>query len=145
MARKYGVQKIDLDGALRLLTEIEPIGYVSLVREIAAEFDCAERTAEDALTVLRRGGWIETTSVCSTDRAKPLIDSSRRHNRVSERGHYVLNHPNGHQVLQFARKLFTASPSPKVKRTQRSVAQRGGLAEWLQRVERGLLTAPRRF
>ena len=101
MARQYGVQKVRLDHVLRVLAAIEPVGYSNLVAELANHFSCASRTAQDALSILRRAHFVETRRAraeraagrVSWTASPPLIDTSRRFYVVSERGHYLLNHP----------------------------------------------------
>jgi len=59
VARQYGVQKVDLAEALALLAELEPLRSTRLVLELRHRFDCSERAAKDAISILRRGDWIE--------------------------------------------------------------------------------------
>ncbi len=151
MARQYGVQKMRLDQALAVVAALEPIGYSALVAELADHFHCAERTAQDALSILRRGHFVETTSARLGDRpggtratGQPsLIDTSRRLYFVSDRGHYLLHHPAAPRLLRIARKLFTTGPSPNVRRFQQgAIARHGGLDEALWYFEEAYITAP---
>jgi hypothetical protein len=138
MARQYGVQKVRLQEALSLLLAAEPLSYAAWTGEIAERFGCSTRTAQDAITVLRRGRWVERASPPPT-----LIQSDRRFYRVSERGRYVLEHPRGAMLLRIARKLFTSSPSSKVARHRRMlVGKYGSLDGALAFFERDLLGSP---
>jgi hypothetical protein len=145
VARQYGVQKVDLGEALRLLSELEPLGYGPLVGELCHRFACAERTAKDAISILRRGRWIEPAQPAEASGrvdpgdAQPQLAGRPRY-RVSERGHFLLQHLNGPRLLRIARKLFTTCPSLKVRRFQRATAAGEGLEQALRRFENSLLT-----
>ena len=154
MARQYGVQKVRLDEALRVLAALEPVGYSKLVAELANHFRCATRTAQDALSILRKAHFVETTPARAERPAgrgtrmssPPLIDASRRFYLVSEQGHYLLNHPGAPRLLRIARKLFTTCPSPKVRRFQQAQINRhGGLDEALAHFEAAYLESPHRL
>src|SRR4051812_6486586 len=98
MARQYGVEKVTLIEALKELRALEPAGSSALVVVLMDCFGCARRTAEDAISVLQRGRWIESTprSRRIEEITKPATyDKTRRYYRVSERGHYLVRHPNG--------------------------------------------------
>jgi DNA-binding MarR family transcriptional regulator len=132
MARQYGREKVDLWLALSLIAGVEGQRYGLLVRDLRAGFGCSERAAKDAVAILRRGCYLELSS----DEA----DRRGRCYRVNDRGRELLLHPNGWLVLRFARKLFTACPSPGVARWRRALSAAGGLDRHLERVERSLLT-----
>lgn len=145
MARQYGHQKIDLARALGLLVELEPIGYGWLVLELSHHFDCSARTAKDAISILRRGRWIEPSqpeeaTALGQRRDPQPTAAGRRGYRVSERGHALLEHPNAPRLLRIARKLFTTCPSPKVRRFQQGIEAREGLDQALRRFENNTLT-----
>jgi hypothetical protein len=140
MARSNRVQKVRLDQVLRVLAALEPIGYSTLVAELADCFQCAPRTTQDALAVLRKGHFIETAPARTTDgaarhpapSAAPLIDTSRRLYFLSDRGRYLHDHPAAPRLLRRARKLFTTAPSPGIRRFQQAaIAHYGGLDEAL--------------
>ena len=63
--------KIDLLEALDLIWELEPISYSELVAELSAEFRCSERTAEDAITILGNGRYVETKAAPARDPGQP--------------------------------------------------------------------------
>lgn len=148
MARQYGVQKVDLAEALALLAELEPLRSTRLVLELRHRFDCSERAAKDAISILRRGDWIEhghrppagAGEHGSQQEAQPRPADGKRYG-VNERGHSLLAHPNGPRLLRSARKLFTTCPSPKVRRFQQATAAREGLEQTLRRFEHNLLSA----
>jgi DNA-binding MarR family transcriptional regulator len=131
MARQYGPEKVDLWLALSLLAGVEGQRYGLLVRDLRAGFGCSERTAKDAVAILRRG--------CYLDLDRDEADGRGRCYRVNDRGREVLLHPNGWLVLRFARKLFTACPSPRVAHWRRALPAAGGLDRHLERVECSLL------
>jgi len=120
VARQYGVQKVDLAEALALLAELEPLRSTRLVLELRHRFDCSERAAKDAISILRRGDWIEhghrppagAGGHGSQQEAQPRPADGKRYG-VNERGHSLLAHPNGPRLLRIARKLFTTCPSPR--------------------------------
>jgi DNA-binding MarR family transcriptional regulator len=131
---RFDSQKVSLPGALRLLAELEPLRRRLLVGELAHRFGCSGRAAEDALTVLWRGGYVERTG--------STVDGRGRDYRVSERGHALLAHPGHPGLLRLARRLLTACPSEKVRRLQ---LRQGSLAERQQKLarqERLLLQEP---
>jgi len=148
VARQYGVQKVDLAEALALLAELEPLRSTRLVLELRHRFDCSERAAKDAISILRRGDWIEhghrppagAGEHGSQQEAQPRPADGKRYG-VNERGHSLLAHPNGPRLLRIARKLFTTCPSPKVRRFQQATAAREGLEQALRRFEHNLLSA----
>jgi DNA-binding MarR family transcriptional regulator len=131
MARQYGPEKVDLWLALSLLAGVEGQRYGLLVRDLRAGFGCSERTAKDAVAILRRG--------CYLDLYRDEADGRGRCYLVNDRGREVLLHPNGWLVLRFARKLFTACPSPRVAHWRRALSAAGGLDRHLERVECSLL------
>ena len=138
MARQFGHEKIDLARTLRLLSDLEPIRYCWLVIELSHQFDCSERAAKDAISILRRGGWIEPFEPDPAPDSR--VDHSpapagRRGYRVSGRGQALLEHPHGAALLRVARKLFTTCPSPAVLRYQRTIEANEGLDEALRRIE----------
>ena len=120
VARQYGVQKVDLAEALALLAELEPLRSTRLVLELRHRFDCSERAAKDAISILRRGDWIEhghrppagAGEHGSQQEAQPRPADGKRYG-VNERGHSLLAHPNGPRLLRIARKLFTTCPFPQ--------------------------------
>jgi DNA-binding MarR family transcriptional regulator len=131
---RFDSEKVWLPGALQLLAELEPLRRGLLVGELAHRFGCSRRAAEDALTVLLRGGYVERTN--------SLADGRGRDYRVSERGHALVAHPGHPGLLRLARRLLTACPSEKERRAQR---RQGSLAERqreLARRERLLLQKP---
>jgi len=131
MAR-FDTEKVYLPGALVLLAGLEPLRRRLLVLELSHRYRCSGRAAEDALTVLLRGGYIERT--------RSAGDGRRRDYRVSERGHALLNHHNGPAVLRTARRLLTACPSPRVRRYQQRFGGLAGRQAELERLERLLLS-----
>jgi hypothetical protein len=140
MARPYGIQKVRLDEVLLVIAALEPIGYSTLVAELEDHFQCRTRAAQDALSILRKGHFIETAPARTADqaahyrvaRAEPLIDTSRRLYFLSDRGRYLHQHPAAPQLLRRARKLFTTNASPGVRRFQQAAIRRhGGLDEAL--------------
>jgi DNA-binding MarR family transcriptional regulator len=131
MARQYGREKVDLWLALTLIAGAERQSYGLLVRDLCVGFDCSERAAKDAVAILRRGQYVEL----DIDEA----DRRGRCYRLNDRGRELLLHPNGWLVLRFARKLFTACPSPKVARWRSALSAAGELDRHLERVERSLL------
>lgn len=152
MARQYGVQKVRLDQALAIVAFLEPVAYNELVAELADHFNCARRTAQDALAILRKGDYVQTTSARTaelpggrrTAGTRSLIDTSRRLYLLSDRGHYLLQHPSAPKLLRIARKLFTTSPSPNVRRFQQGqIARHGGLDEALRFFEESYRPPPR--
>jgi DNA-binding MarR family transcriptional regulator len=132
MARQYGREKVDLWLALGLVAGEEGQRYGVLVRGLCVGFGCSERTAKDAVAILRRGGYLELD--------RDLADRRRRRYRLNERGRELLVHPNGWLVLRFARRLFTSCPSRRVARWRRALLAAGGPDRQLERVERSLLT-----
>jgi hypothetical protein len=152
MARQYGVQKVRLDQALAIVAFLEPVAYNELVAELAEHFHCARRTAQDSLSILRKGHFVETTSARTGDPPQgglatgqpSLIDTSRHLYFLSDRGRYLLQHPAAPRLLRIARKLFTTGPSPNVRRFQQgAIARHGGLDEALWYFEESYLSAPR--
>ena len=139
--------KIDLFEALDLIWELEPISYSELVAELSAEFRCSERTAEDAITILGNGRYVETKAAPARNPGQPegLFAMRRRLYRVSERGHYLLNHRNGRIVLLTARRLFTSTPSRKTRQYQQRIDAERGLETELRRAEKRLLVRPTRI
>jgi hypothetical protein len=139
--------KIDLFEALDLIWALEPIGYSELAGELSTRFRCSERAAEDAITILGSGRYVETKAAPRRDPGQPegLFALRRRLYRVSERGHYLLNHPNGRFVLRAARRLFTSTPSRKTRRYQQMIEAEHGLERELRRVEKRLLVRPSRI
>jgi hypothetical protein len=151
MARQYGVQKVRLDQALAVVAALEPVSYSELVAELEDHFHCARRTAQDALSILRKGHFVETAPARTADRAalgqatgpSCLIDTRRRLYFLSDRGHYLLQHPAAPRLLRIARKLFTTGPSPNVRRFQlAAIARHGGLDEALWFFEEAYIESP---
>jgi hypothetical protein len=144
MARQYGHQKIDLALTLELVAEVEPIRYGWLVLELCDYFDCSQRAAKDAISILRRGRWIEPSQSQPGSALGPGDPHSAPTRyadyRVSTRGHALQEYPEGPALLRVARKLFTTCPSPKVRRFQRTIQAEEGLDEALRRVEAATLT-----
>jgi len=134
MARQYGHEKLDLFAALRLLAVAGGGGYGELVNLLGEAFACSERTAKDALRILKHGDYVEL-------RRDP-VDRRRRRYTLSERGQSLLADPNGEPVLRFARKLFTSCPSPDSSRRQRALSEPGAPERALEQAERLLLTPP---
>jgi hypothetical protein len=145
MARQYGAEKVNLIEALKELRALEPVGYSVLVAALIDRFGCARRTAEDAVSILQRGRWVESTP--RSPRIEEIVqpspyDKTRRYYRVSERGHYLVRHRNGGGVLRLARKLFTICPSPNVKRHRDGlIAQHGDADAALDDFERKMLAS----
>ena len=131
MAR-FDTEKVYLPGALLLLAGLEPLRRRLLVLELSHRYRCSGRAAEDALTVLLRGGYIERT--------RSAGDGRGRDYRVSERGHALLSHHNGAVVLRTARRLLTGCPSPRVRRFQQRFGGLAGRQAELERLERLLLS-----
>lgn len=131
VARQYGREKVDLWLALSLLAGVEGQRYGLLVRDLRAGFGCSERAAKDAVAILRRGGYLELSRDAGDRRGRCYC--------VNDRGRELLRHPNGWLVLRFARKLFTACPSPRVIRWRGALSAAGGLDRHLERAERSLL------
>jgi DNA-binding MarR family transcriptional regulator len=130
MARQYGDEKIDLLEALRLLARAELLRYGEFVACLVTATGCSERAGKDAIRILRRGGYVERSTLVGDRRARCY--------RVSEHGRALLAHPHGWIVLRFARKLFTSCPSRAGARFQRP-NEKGDLEAELARVERLLL------
>jgi hypothetical protein len=143
VARQYGYQKIALAQALGLLAEHEPIGYGWLVLELSHHFSCSERAAKDAISILRRGRWVELAQPEVTALRQPRDPQptmvGRHTYRMTERGHALLEHPNGPRLLRIARKLFTTCPSPKVRRFQQRTEAGEGRDQALRRFENDIL------
>jgi hypothetical protein len=70
MARQYGREKVDLWLALSLIAGAEGQRYGLLVRDLRAGFACSERTAKDAVAILRRGCYLEL------DRDEPTVEGA---------------------------------------------------------------------
>jgi hypothetical protein len=135
MARPYGQEKIDLWVALALVASSDQgIGSGALAARLMGLFACTERTAKDAVAILRRARYLEP----HTD----TRDARRRSYRVSERGRIVLAHPYGWLLLRFARKLFTGCPSRRGSHWQHALTTSGALDSQLQRLEQRLLGTP---
>jgi hypothetical protein len=134
-----------LQEVLEPLAGLEPIAYSEFVTELADEFGRSKRTAGDSLAVLRRACYVEVDGRPAARATGRLIETGRRYYRVSERGHYVLGHPEGPSLLRIARKLFTTVPSPNVRRFRDGLIARDGSAEAaLLRFEREMLKDPRK-
>lgn len=106
MARQYGVQKVDLLQALAFIATNEGIAAIDLIHRLMEGFQSSERTAKDALSVLRRSGCV--TQLRHSD------DGRRRSYFVTPRGWRCLTSPYGGLLLRFARLLFTTCASPRV-------------------------------
>ncbi len=131
MARQYGHEKVNLFSTLSLIAESDPRSYGELLFLIAQISGCSERAAKDALTVLKRAGYVT-----------PLKDASDRRRRcyaLSDQGRRVLEHRYGDVLLRFVRKLLTSCPSRRGLQRQRSLIEHGELEEKLEDVERLLL------
>jgi hypothetical protein len=136
MARK---RKVDLHFVLELVDELQP-SYGELVDEISDHECCSKRTAQDAVTVLRRASYVKAERAPRNGHGQ--YDSRRTLYRVSARGQTVLGHPMGRFVLNGARRLFTATPSAKDRRRQRAIAADPGLDRALRRIEAAYLVPP---
>jgi DNA-binding MarR family transcriptional regulator len=130
VARHYGCEKIELRSVLELIAGAHPEAG-ELVTQITEVFGCAERAAKDALSILKRGSFVETTSGAP--------DRRRRHYEITERGWAALDHPNGALLLRFARKLYTTCPSRRGLTNQRWLAAHGELDATFDGAERLLL------
>jgi DNA-binding MarR family transcriptional regulator len=128
-------EKVELLGALELLATEEPLRSGVFVFVLQDEFECSPRAAKDAIKILHRGHYIE--------RRRDTVDRRRVYYTVSDRGHYLMNHPRAERVLRYARLLFTGCPAPRTRHWQERLACGDGLDASLIEWERRLLTAPR--
>jgi DNA-binding MarR family transcriptional regulator len=126
---------VDLLEALELLSAEEPLrsGVFSLA--LQEHLGCSARLAQDAITILRRGRYL-TGQQDENDRR-------RIYYRLSDRGHYLINHPKARSVLYHAHRAFTGCPSRHVRQQQERIAATSGPDAYLIKWERQLLTAPR--
>ena len=132
MSRPYGVQKVDLLQALAFIATNEGIGASGLVHRLMEGFNSSERTAKDALSVLRRSGCV--TQLRHRD------DGRRRSYFLTPKGWRCLTSPYGGLLLRFARLLFTTCASPRVKRRQRLLREQfGSLGAAFNEAEQSLL------
>jgi hypothetical protein len=134
--------KVDLHFVLELVDELQP-SYSELVDAISNHERCSKRTAQDAITILRRAGYVKTERA---PRNGPGQYGARRTlYRPSARGQTVLGHPMGRLVLHGARRLFTANPSAKARRRQIAIAADPGLDRALRRIEAAYLVPPEKL
>lgn len=135
MARQFGHQKVDLAVALRLVSDLEPIRYGWLVLEFRNRFNCSDRTAKDAISILRRGGWIEPSQPGGGGGSPQPSPARYSPYCMSTRGQALLRSPGGPALLRVARKMFTTCPSSNVRRYQETIEAREGLDQAFRRVE----------
>ena len=115
--RRY---KIDLLEALDLIA-LEPIGHRELAAELSA-FCCSERTAEDAITILGRGRYVETKA--APDRADRRGSSrcAGASTGSARGGHYLATTET---AASFLRPHVGCSPRRLAKDTPLPAADRG--------------------
>jgi len=113
--RKYAREKVDLGLVLAVIAAGLNMGSCEFVATLAHHFNCSERAANDALAVLRRGGYV--------DAERDERDGRRRRFLVTERGARLAFAPYGWLILRLARRLFTTCPSPGVATAQRALSE----------------------
>jgi DNA-binding MarR family transcriptional regulator len=132
MAREYGVEKVNLLWVLDLVVALEGERSGLLVRHICETACCRERAAKDALSILRKAGYIVATTDESDRRSRQYVPT--------ERGWQLFHDPYAGMLLRFARKLFTSCPSPAVRSWRQDEIERAGSAEArLEQAEQSLL------
>ena len=116
--RIYGREKVDLGLVLACIVAGVDVASGEFVVAMAHHFDCSERAVNDALAVLRRGGYVYFE--------RDERDRRRRRLRVTRRGARLVSVPKGWVILRLARRLFTtcASPSGAVFRNRLSDQER---------------------
>ncbi len=126
--RAYGHEKVDLGTILAVIADGPGFGYGDFVRATARHFNCSERTAKDALAVLRRSGYVDVQQDECDGRRQTLF--------ATERGVRLSSTRYAWAILRLARRLFTTCPSPRSRALPDSASQS---RERLERAEATLL------
>lgn len=131
---QYREQKVDLRVALLALQAAgRPPRVGEFVLELVDMFDCSESVARDTIGILLKAGYLDETRDPADKRCRLLA--------VTRNGVAVATAAYGDQVLRFARRLYTSSPSSALTRGQEWIAEHGGPRRALERAEKILLAA----
>jgi DNA-binding MarR family transcriptional regulator len=87
--------KLDVPLVARFVAERNGMASPALLVEIQAAFRCGRRAAQDALTILVRGGWL--------DRRSSPHDQRRKHYFVTDKGWEDLPTWSGERDMRLAR------------------------------------------
>lgn len=104
--------KLDLPVVALFVTERNGRNSAELLEEIQIAFDCSRRAAQDALTILVRGGWL--------DRKSSRRDRRRKHYYVTDKGWADLATWSGEREMRLARWTHsTTSSRPRSRPSRR--------------------------
>lgn len=105
--------KLDLPLVARFVADRDGMASSELLEEIQSAFGCGRRAAQDALTILVSGGWL--------DRKSSRLDQRRKHYFITDKGWEELPTWSGEREMRLARwEHSTTSTRARTRPSRRS-------------------------
>jgi DNA-binding MarR family transcriptional regulator len=93
--------KLDIPAVARFIEIHDGAQSAQLLEGLQQTFGCKRRAAQDALTILVRGGWLE--------RQEDEHDARRKHYVLTQQGRDDLSTVSGHREMRYARRRFSTT------------------------------------
>jgi DNA-binding MarR family transcriptional regulator len=103
--------KLDLPLVAQFVCANDGAPSRKLLEDLQARFGCGRRAAQDALSILVRGGWLE--------RRDDQDDARRKEYFVTQRGREALRTLRGEREMRFARWSYSTTSTRARKRRRR--------------------------
>ena len=100
--------KLDLPAVAQSAAADDGASSPQLLQKLQETFGCKRRAAQDAPTILVRGGWLE--------RRDDKHDARRKRYFVTETARHDLQTTTGHAAMRYARRRYSTTSSTRRRR-----------------------------
>src|SRR5207245_8876524 len=101
--------KLDLPAVAQSAAADDGASSPQLLQKLQETIGCKRRAAQDALTILVRGGWLE--------RRDDKHDARRKRYFLTETARHDLQTTTGHAAMRYARRRHSTTPNARRRRT----------------------------